>query len=61
MTTEIQARIESKYFDGEYTELPNKEKLNVVGNELLRIEDELDEIKDKRKDMEILYDILKRD
>ncbi len=59
MTTGIQARIESKYFDGEYTDLPDKEKLNVVEYELLRLEDEIDELKHKQKDMETLYDLLK--
>ena len=54
-------QIEDKYFDGEYEELSTKGKLNIVGNELLRIEDEQEELTEKRQNLETLYDFLKEE
>lgn len=51
-------QIEAMYFDGEYTEVPTKEKLDIVSYELLRIEDEQEELTEKRQNLETLYDFL---
>ncbi len=58
MKTEIQAKIESEYFNSEFSILTNKEKLNIVECGLLELEDEIDKLKKKFSDMERLYDIL---
>ena len=54
-----QTRIESTYFDGDFSELSDSEKLTVVEYELLRLDDEIDELKQKQKDMLYMYNILK--
>lgn len=48
--------IAKKYFDLEFFELSSKQQLPIIEDELLRIEDEIDEMRLRRKDMELLYD-----
>ncbi len=42
-------QIETEYFDPDYKELSNKDRLGTVEGELLRIQDELEELKKNRE------------
>lgn len=52
-------KIEEEFFDDdEYEGLSTKEKINIVGNELLRIEAQQEELKEREQKMIILYEHL---